>query len=64
MSAGHVATGDSVSLTVTLNEQVSALPEASVAIQVTVVVPTGNTEPEAGLQVIEVAEQLSVADVE
>ena len=64
MSAGHVATGATESLTVTLNEQVSALPEASVAIQVTVVVPTGNTEPEAGLQVIEVAEQLSVADVE
>ena len=64
MSAGHVATGDSVSLTVTLNEQVSALPEASVAIQVTVVVPTGNTEPEAGLQDIEAPVQLSVTDAE
>ena len=48
----------------TLNEQVSALPEASVAIQVTVVVPTWNTEPEAGLQDIEAAEQSSVADAE
>ena len=64
MSAGQVITGASVSLTVTINVQVSALPTASIAIHVTVVVPTGNTEPEGGLQDIEVSEQLSVAVAE
>ena len=64
MSAGQVITGVSVSLTVTINVQVSALPAGSVAIQVTVVVPTGNTEPEAGLQDIEAPAQLSVTDPE
>ena len=64
ISAGQVATGASVSLTVILNEQVSALPAGSVAIQVTVVVPTGNVEPEGGLQDIEVSAQLSVTDPE
>ena len=64
MSAGQVTTGASVSLTVTINVQVSALPTASIAMQVTVVVPTGNTEPEAGLQDIEASEQLSVAVTE
>ena len=64
MSAGQVITGASVSLTVTINVQVSALPAGSVAIQVTVVVPTGNAEPEGGLQDIEASEQLSVAVTE
>ena len=61
VSFGTLQTGASVSLTVISNEQVSALPAPSVAMQVTVVVPTGNTEPEGGLQDIEVSEQLSVA---
>ena len=61
MSAGQVITGASVSLTVTINVQVSALPTGSIAIHVTVVVPTENAEPEGGLQDIDVSEQLSVA---
>ena len=60
MSAGQVITGASVSLTVTINVQVSALPTGSIAIHVTVVVPTENAEPEAGLQAIEAPAQLSV----
>ena len=36
--------------TVTVNEQRALFPPASVAVQFTVVVPTGNTEPESGLQ--------------
>ena len=62
MSPGHVATGASVSLTVTVNEHVSALPAASEAMQVTVVAPAANVEPDAGVQVIVAPAQLSVAD--
>jgi hypothetical protein len=43
--------GDSVSLTVTVKEQVDWFPIASLTVQVTVVVPFGNVEPEGGLQV-------------
>jgi hypothetical protein len=39
-----------VSLTVTLKLHEAVLPAASVAVQVTVVVPTGKTEPDGGLQ--------------
>jgi len=42
--------GDSLSRTTTLKPHVAVLPDASVAVQVTVVVPTGNEEPGAGLQ--------------
>ena len=38
---------------VTLNEQVEALPDASVAVHVIVVSPTGKLEPEGGLQFTE-----------
>ena len=48
IGAGHVATGACVSLTVTVNEHVLVLFEASVAVHVTVVVPTGNVAPDAG----------------
>ncbi len=41
-----VHTGLTVSSTVTLHPQVSALPEASVAMKVNVVTPTGNTAGE------------------
>ena len=42
--------------------QVELLPQASVATEVTVVVPTGNDEPEAGvLTTVTAPEQLSVA---
>ncbi len=50
------------SLTVTVNEQLPVLPEASVAMQVTVVVPFGKNEPDAGEQVVgPTPGQLSVA---
>ncbi len=62
ISPGHVATGSSVSLTVTVNEHVSALPATSVAIQVTVVAPSANVEPEAGVQAIDAPGQLSVTE--
>src|ERR1051325_6463932 len=38
--------------TVTENEQVAVLPEVSVAVQVTVVVPMGTVDPEGGLQTV------------
>jgi hypothetical protein len=49
--AGTVTTGASVSTTVTVKLALDLLPDASVAVHVTVVVPNGNVEPEAGLQV-------------
>jgi len=51
-----------VSVTVTENEQLELLPEASITEQVTVVVPTGKEDPEAGAQVTDPTPgQLSVA---
>src|SRR5919201_330441 len=52
-SPGTVTTGGVVSMivTVTVKEAEPVLPCESVALQVTVVVPTGNLLPEAGLQV-------------
>jgi hypothetical protein len=47
--AGTVMAGGAVSLTVTVNEAEPGLPCASVAVQVTVVVPSGNVEPLAGV---------------
>jgi hypothetical protein len=61
MLAGQVIEGGCVSLTVTVNEQVAVLPDASVAAQVTVVTPLLNAEPEAGLQLIVAPGQLSLA---
>ena len=46
--AGQVIAGAWVSFTVTSNVQLAVLPAASVAVEVTVVVPTGNTLPLAG----------------
>jgi hypothetical protein len=37
-------------LTVTANEHVAVAPTASLAVQVTVVVPIGNAEPDGGTQ--------------
>jgi hypothetical protein len=48
-----------LSTTVTVNEQFEVLPLASVAVEFTVVVPTGNNEPEAGTLTTD-EEQLSV----
>ncbi len=50
-----------MSVTVTVKEQVAVLPEASVAVQVTVVVPTGKQSPDGGVQLTVTPGQLSVA---
>jgi hypothetical protein len=50
MFAGQVMVGGWVSLTVTVNVHVAVLPEASATVQVTVVVPLGKNELEAGVQ--------------
>jgi hypothetical protein len=47
--------------TFTLNVQFAMLPETSVALQVTVVVPTGKGEPDGGVQTTPGVPQLSVA---
>jgi hypothetical protein len=47
--------------TVTVKLQEAVLPEASVAVQVTVVIPTGNADPDAGTQAVVTPGQLSVA---
>lgn len=58
-------TGNWPSNTVTVNEQVDWLPQASVATEVTVVVPIGKAKPEAGvLTMVTVPPQLSVAVTE
>jgi hypothetical protein len=59
MLAGQAMVGGCVSLTVTVNEHVPVPPEPSVAVQVTVVAPTGKTEPEAGVQMMVTPGQLS-----
>ena len=64
MLAGQAITGFSVSLTVTVNEQLAVLPAASVAVLVTVVVPFGKVEPEGGLLTTVTPGQLSVAVTE
>ena len=48
MLAGQVIVGCCVSLTVMVNMQLAVLLEASATLQVTVVVPLGNSEPEEG----------------
>ena len=49
--------------TVTVNEQFVLLPQASVAIQVTVVVPIGKLLPLGGLQLTVVGAQPPVAEL-
>jgi len=59
--AGQVMVGACVSLTVTVNEQLAVLLDASVTEQLTVVVPFGKVEPEAGIQAgVPTPEQLSL----
>jgi hypothetical protein len=48
MFGGHVIVGGCVSFTVIVNVQVAVLPDASATVQVTVVVPFGKNEPDAG----------------
>lgn len=50
MLAGHVIVGGCVSLTVIVNVHVAVLPDESATVQVTVVVPFGKNEPDAGEQ--------------
>ena len=45
--------------TVTVKVQLAVLPDSSLAMQVTGVVPTGKVEPEGGLQAVDVPAQLS-----
>jgi hypothetical protein len=66
MSDGHAITGASLSVTVTVIEQVEVFPQASEAVQLTVVVPTGYN-PEAFavpfILLVNVTElQVSIAD--
>jgi hypothetical protein len=63
MLAGQVIEGACVSLTVTVNEHELLLPAPSLTLQLTVVTPFGNVEPDAGLHVTAPTPgQLSVAD--
>src|SRR5438093_905946 len=57
---GQLGTGRSVSLTVTVKMQLEWLPLASVAVQVTELVPLAKLEPEAGTHRTEPPGQLSV----
>ena len=49
--AGQAITGRSVSLTVTMNEQVALAPTESLARHVTIVLPIGKVDPDAGVLV-------------
>jgi hypothetical protein len=62
MLPGQLIAGACASMTVTENEQDEELPDASLTVQVTVVVPFGNTAPDGGEQDgVPTPEQLSVA---
>src|ERR1043165_6621910 len=61
MSVGQVMVGGSVSFTVTVKLQLTMLPAASVAVQVTVFVPFRKTLPLVGMQLTVTPGQLSVA---
>ena len=52
MFAGTVIAGAVVSLTVTVKVLLAGLPAASLAVTVTVVVPSGKVEPEAGVLIV------------
>jgi hypothetical protein len=58
MSLGHIIVQG---ITDTVNMQLAMLVLASVAVQVTVVVPTLNVEPDAGLHIVITPGQLSIA---
>ena len=61
MFAGQVTVGACVSCTVTVNVQVPVFAAASVAVHVTVVVPTGKVDPDAGAHTTAAPGQLSDA---
>src|SRR5439155_25525444 len=52
MFAGTLTTGGVVSWTVTVKEPLRLLPARSAALQLTVVVPRANVDPEAGEQAL------------
>ena len=59
---GQVIEGACVSLIVTVNEQLAGLPEASLTVQLTVVMPFAKVVPEPGVQTgVPTPGQLSVA---
>jgi hypothetical protein len=58
---GQVIVGVSMSRMITWNVQLLLLPAPSVAVQVTLLVPLLNVEPEGGTQLVVATEQLSVA---
>src|SRR5207249_6287218 len=60
IGAGQLSEGRSVSLTVTVKLQLELLPDASVAVHTTLVVPFGKLDPDAGTHTIEPPAQLSV----
>src|SRR5262245_4397003 len=61
-ASGPVSVHEGRSDTSTVNEQLAEFPQSSVAVQVTVVVPTGNVLPDGGTQtMVGVWSQLSVA---
>ena len=62
--AGQVIDGASLSLTVTLKLHDAVLPDVSVAVHVTEVVPFGKVDPEGGAQLLVTPGQLSVAVAE
>jgi hypothetical protein len=64
MLDGQAMVGFSLSLTVTLNEQLAVLPLVSVAVQLTGVVPFGKEEPDDGVQATVTPGQLSFAVAE
>ena len=49
MLAGQIKTGATVSFTVTVKDQLEEFAAASLTVQVTVVVPSGNVEADGGL---------------
>jgi hypothetical protein len=62
LGLGAVRLQDGLGNTVTVKEQVAVFPQASVAVAVTTVVPTGNTVPDGGTTVGVIGPaQLSVA---
>ena len=61
MFAGHVIAGSCVSCTVTVKAHAPVFPDASVAVQLTVVTPTGKVDPLAGAHTIVTPGPLSVA---
>ena len=61
VTAGLLSSCRQMLKTVTVKLQLAVLPEASVAVQVTVVTPAGNDEPEAGTHAAVTPGQLSAA---